>query len=144
MKELKRSNVIRKVMEGVLMQKEAAEMLSVSERQIRRIVRRIEAQGDKGIVHGLGGRIPIGKRWSRWCRGLCSCIARNGFGPLMAEKLREGEGTEVSKESVRTWLMDAGLWQKPQAEGSPKAAAAQGMFWGDAADGRKPSPVFED
>ncbi|MFO0752499.1 MAG: ISNCY family transposase [Thermodesulfovibrionales bacterium] len=114
-KELKRLHVIRKVMEGVLMQKEAAEMLSVSERQIRRIVRRIEAQGDKGIVHGARGKDSNRKAPESLVSRVVQLYREKylGFGPtLMAEKLREGEGTEVSKESVRTWLMDAGLWQK--------------------------------
>ena len=36
-----------------------------------------------------------------------------GFGPtLMSEKLLELEGIEISKETVRTWLIDAGQWQK--------------------------------
>ena len=97
------------------MQKEAAEILSLIERQIRRIVRRIETQGDKGIMHGTRGKDSNRKT----AKSLVSRVVQLyrekylGFGPtLMSEKLRELEAIEVSKESVRTWLMDAGLWHK--------------------------------
>lgn len=50
-KELRRLHVIKKIEEGVLTQGEAAEIVSLSERQIRRIVKRIREEGDGGIVH---------------------------------------------------------------------------------------------
>ena len=55
-KELKRLHVIRKVMEGTLTQKDAAELVSLSERQIRRIVKRIRQEGDEGIRHKSRGK----------------------------------------------------------------------------------------
>ena len=50
-KELKRLHVIRKVIEGTLTQREAADLVSLTERQIRRIVKRIREEGDGGIRH---------------------------------------------------------------------------------------------
>jgi DNA-binding transcriptional regulator LsrR (DeoR family) len=50
-KELKRLHVIHKVIEGTLTQQDAAGLISLSERQIRRIVKRIRKEGDQGIVH---------------------------------------------------------------------------------------------
>ena len=46
-KEMKRLHVIHKVREGLMRQKQAAEIISLSERQIRRIVKRIRDEGDK-------------------------------------------------------------------------------------------------
>ena len=54
-KELKRLHVIHKVMEGALLQKEAAALISLSDRQIRRIIARITEEGDKGIIHKSRG-----------------------------------------------------------------------------------------
>src|SRR4030042_2277566 len=54
--ELRRLHVSRKVLERAIKQVEAAEILSLSSRQIRRIVRRIRAEGDKGIAHKARGR----------------------------------------------------------------------------------------
>lgn len=55
-KELKWLHVIHKVFEGALTQGQAAEILSLSERQVRRIVRRIRDEGDGGIQHQSRGR----------------------------------------------------------------------------------------
>jgi transposase len=55
--ELRRLHVIQKVLEGIIKQVEAAEILSLSERQIGRIVKRIRSEGSRGIIHKLRGRL---------------------------------------------------------------------------------------
>ncbi len=120
-KEMKRLHVIHKVREGLLKQKQAAEMISLSERQIRRIVKRISDEGDKGIQHRSRGK----ESNRRLPKKLVERVTRlyqeryQGFGPtLMAEKLHELEGIAVSKETVRTWLMESGHWQR-ERKGRP-------------------------
>ena len=54
-KELKQLHVIHKVLEGSLTRRQA-EVVSLSERQIRRIVKRIRAEGDRGYSTDLGAR----------------------------------------------------------------------------------------
>lgn len=89
-KELKRLHVIHKAMEGELTQVHAAEILSLSERQIGRIVKRIREEGDKGIQHRSRGR----ESSRRLPKRLKDRVVRlylekyKGFGPtLTAEKL---------------------------------------------------------
>jgi transposase len=112
-KELKRLHVIRKVIEGTLTQKDAAEIVSLSERQIRRIVARIREEGDGGIRHKSRGK-PSPRKLS--CKQRTVDLYQNtypDFGPtLFAEKLAEREGISVSRETVRTWLKEDGLWHK--------------------------------
>src|SRR4030043_805346 len=114
-KELKRLHVIHKVLDGGLRQVEAAGILSLSERQIGRMVKRIREEGDKGIQHRSRGKESN--------RGLPKKLIDRvvwlyqkkyqGFGPtLTAEKLFEVEGIDISKETVRTYLLKAGQWQK--------------------------------
>jgi transposase len=50
-KELKRVQIIGKVLERGIKQVEAAEILDLSSRQIRRIVKRVKLEGDKGVLH---------------------------------------------------------------------------------------------
>jgi transposase len=114
-KELKRLHVIHKVVEGSLTQVRAAEIITLSERQIRRIVKRIGAEGDKGIQHRSRGKESNRKA----PKGLIERVTRlyrekyRGFGPtLTAEKLLELDGIALSKETVRRWLIEAGQWQK--------------------------------
>lgn len=112
-RELKRLHVIRKVMERALTQKEAAGLVSLTERQIRRIVKRIREEGDEGIRHRSRGRpsnrkLPLKERIVRLYRKRYP-----DFGPtLFTEKIKEREGITVSRETARTWLLEEGIWKK--------------------------------
>jgi transposase len=97
----------------------AAERLSMSGRQGKRIWKRYQAEGAKGLVHRARGRPsnrkldPDSKRQS-----LELCRTRlEGFGPtLAAEKLAE-VGLMVSHETLRRWLIVEGLWKKKRKRG---------------------------
>jgi transposase len=112
-RELKRLHVVRKVIEGTLTQKDAANLVSLTERQVRRIVKRIREEGNEGICHRSRGKpsrrkLPFKERIVQLYRKTYP-----DFGPtLFTEKLAEREGIAVSRETVRTWLMEDGLWQK--------------------------------
>jgi transposase len=112
-RELKRLHVIRKVMEGALTQRDAAGLISLTERQIRRIVKRIREEGDEGIRHKSRGRpskrkLPFKERIVELYRERYP-----DFGPtLFTEKLQEREGITVSRETVRIWLIQEGEWKK--------------------------------
>jgi hypothetical protein len=113
--ELKRLHVIGKVQEKVIRQVKAGEILSLSVRQIRRIVKRVKAEGDRGVVHRSRGRFSNrafpGKNKERVIE-----LYREkyeGFGPTLAvEKLWERERIELSKETLRGWLIESGDWKK--------------------------------
>ena len=103
------------VMSGKRTQREAGRLIGLSERQVRRLLRRLEAAGDGGVVHQLRGR-PSNNRFdaSKRDRALALCRTRYaGFGPtLAAEKLCEVDGIDVSVETLRGWLFSEGLWQR--------------------------------
>ena len=112
-RELKRLHVIRKVMEGTLTQRDAAGLISLSERQIRRIVTRIREEGDEGIRHKSRGR-PSKRKLPFKQRIVSSTgapIPTSGL-PCSRRSSTEREGITVSRETVRTWLMEAGEWKK--------------------------------
>jgi hypothetical protein len=112
--ELKRYQLINKVFDKHIDQQEAAELLGLSDRQVRRIVRRVRIEGERGVIHRLRGlkgcrRIPDNIR----SRVLELYRERyNGFGPTLAsEKLLELDHLRVSDETLRLWLAADGLWQ---------------------------------
>lgn len=114
-KELRRLHVIHKVIQGELTQAEAAGFVSLSERQIRRIVRRIEREGDEGIRHKSRGRQSNRKTPKKLSERIVKLYRQKyqGFGPtLAAEKLFEIDGIDISKETLRTLLINCGDWQK--------------------------------
>jgi transposase len=114
-KELKRLHVIHKAIEGVITQRQAAEMISLGERQIRRIVKRIREEGDGGIQHQLRGRQCNRKLAKKLADRIVELYRQKykGFGPtLTSEKLSEYDGISVSKETVRAYLIGSGEWKK--------------------------------
>jgi hypothetical protein len=113
--ELKRLHVIEKVLEGIVKQGEAAEILSLSSRQIRRIVKRIRSEGSRGIIHRSRGR-PSNRRIPDKIRDKVIQLYRKqyqDFGPTLAsEKLLERNGIRISDETLRLWLLATGDWRK--------------------------------
>jgi transposase len=113
--ELRRLHVIEKVLEEVIKQVEAAEILSLSGRQIRRIVKRIRKEGSKGIIHRSRGK-SSNRRISDKIRERVIELYRTqyrDFGPTLAsEKLLERNGIRINAETLRKWLIGTGDWKK--------------------------------
>jgi len=113
--ELKRVHVIRKVQEKVIKQVEAGEILCLSSRQIRRIVKRVRGEGDRGIIHRSRGR-SSNRAFPEEVKDRAIELYREkylGFGPTLAvEKLLERDGMELSDETLRGWLIGSGDWKK--------------------------------
>ncbi len=114
-KELKRLHVIQKVVERGVKQIEAAEILGLSSRQIRRIVKRVRLEGDKGIIHKSRGQ-PSKRRIPDTTRDKIIHLYRSqygDFGPTLAsEKIQERDHLAVSDETLRLWLIASGDWKK--------------------------------
>ena len=88
--ELRRLHVIHKAIEGMIKQSEAAAILTVSSRQIRRLVKRVRTEGDRGILHKARGK-PSNRRFPKEVKNRAIELYRKkyeGFGPTLAsEKL---------------------------------------------------------
>jgi len=114
-----RERDVLKVMSGVLKgertQVEAARLLRRCERQIRRLARRMKAEGDQAVVHHLRGK-PSNHRLAAAVRQQVLELYKSryaDFGPTLAsEKLAEEHGLEVAKETLRQLLLSEGLWQR--------------------------------
>jgi transposase len=114
-RELKRLHVIQKAIEGSLRQTEASEMLSLSIRQTGRIIIRVKEEGAQGVVHRSRGRESNRKLPQEVKDEVLGLYRKNyeGFGPTLAqEKLLERDGIKISDETLRLWLIEAGLWKK--------------------------------
>lgn len=106
--------VMQLVVDGQRTQAEAARLLRRSVRQIRRIQRKLEADGDAALVHGLRGQPSNHRHQSSLRRRVVKAYrSRYGdFGPTLAcEKLAE-EQLHVGVETLRRWLLAAGLWER--------------------------------
>ena len=114
-RELKRLHIIHEALNKKLKQFEAADILGLTDRQIRRIVKRVRKEGDVGIVHKSRARASnraIPKKMKDRVITLYKDKYK-GFGPtLAAEELFEIDKIKLSDESLRNWLIECGEWKK--------------------------------
>src|SRR5690242_13766389 len=106
---------LKRARDGKLTQREAAERMGVSERWVRKLLRRMNKQGDTVVIHGLRGRTS-NRKIPGQTRETALTILRSpewhDFGPTFAaEQLGKRHGIEVGKETLRSWMMEAGLWK---------------------------------
>ena len=106
---------LRKTKKRLITQKQAAEELGLSVRQVKRLIYALKRRGDKAVIHGLRGRPSnqrIGKSVEEEAIQILSADLYKGFGPTLAsEYLAEKHDIEVSKETVRQWMIRAKLWR---------------------------------
>jgi len=110
--EIKRLRLIHQALEKKISQQEAAEVAGLSSRQMRRLMRRIQQEGDRGIVHRQRGR-PSNRRIAERIRQKVLHLYEQhygDFGPTLAsEKLGERHRISIHAETLRLWLRQAQL-----------------------------------
>ena len=106
---------LKRAKEGRVSQREAAERIGVSERWVRTLLKRMGRRGDGVVVHGLRGRPSNSKLPSETRRQALKILKQpdwHDFGPTFAsQQLAKRHGIEVSDETVRKWMIGAGLWK---------------------------------
>ena len=114
---LQKSQIIAGVLGKKYQQIEAAEILGLSDRQIRRLVKRVREQGESGVVHGLCGRRSNHAHEERFKSKVLEIYAGRyaDFGPTFAsEKLLSVEKIRIHPETLRLWLKGSKehVWQR--------------------------------
>jgi len=133
-RERKRMTVMTRVSEGMLKLRMAAEMMAVSYRQAKRIHRRYRQEGDAGLVHRGRGRSSNRMRPVAERKRAVELYAQHfaGFGPLLAsEHLATDYGIEVDHETLRQWMLNAGLWESRRRREAHRAARERRPRRGD-------------
>ena len=104
--------------EKKITQKVAAERMGVSARWVRKLLRKLKRNGDGAVVYGLRKR-PSNRKIAEAVRQRAIELVRSeysDFGPTLAsEYLSENYALEVSKETLRKWMIEAKLWRAKQA-----------------------------
>ena len=112
--EIERTSIIEQVARKQMKQGKAGQILKVGSRQIRRMVRAYRLNGAKGLVSKCRGRVSNNRCEEGLKEESMALIHQHyaDFGPtLAAEKLRERHTLLVSKETLRQWMIAAGLWK---------------------------------
>jgi transposase len=117
-KEVNRLEAMQRVDEKRMKQKAAAELLGISERQVKRLLRKYRQQGPSGLVSKQRGKASNNQMAEKTRRKVLDLLKSKykGFGPTLAcEKMVEVEGLKISDESVRQMMMAEGLWKAKKA-----------------------------
>lgn len=117
-REIDRLKVIQNTIDGRFKQAEAAQMLGISDRQIRRLCDRVRKDGNRGVIHGLKGQ-PSNHRLPQWYKDDALALVKQhypDFGPTFAnEKLFDNHGIRISTNTLRKAMLVEGLYMaKPQ------------------------------
>ena len=112
-RELDRLQVLVRVTEKRLTQREAAQELGVTERQLRRLLATYRADGPAGLASKRRGRRSNNRLPEAAKAHVVELVKERyvDFGPTFAqEKLEELHGMRVSVTTLRSWMTEAGLW----------------------------------
>jgi transposase len=119
-KELKRWHLMELVKVGKITLREAGEKIGVSYRQAKRIGRAIRERGIRGLVHGNRGR-PSNNRLNESLGKKVLKLSKEVYWDFndthFAEKLRECEGIDLNRETVRKLRREAGMAPKRRRRG---------------------------
>ncbi len=122
-REITRLEAMQRIKDKRLTQKEAARMLGISVRQVKRLYRAYKVQGARGLVSQRRGKPSNHRLEAATIQRAINLIYERyrDFGPTLAhEKLTEVHGLKLSDESVRRLMIAEGLW-KPKRAKEPSA-----------------------
>ena len=119
-KELGRAEMLSRVAGGGLKLVDVAELLGLCYRQTKRLWSRYRQGGAQALQHGNAGR-PSNRAKPKKFREQVLRLVRSKyggeveerFGPtLAAEHLESDDGVRVDAETLRRWMLAAGLWSR--------------------------------
>jgi len=116
--ELSRYDTLRRFERGELRIEDAVMLLGVGRRQVYRLLGRLRRDGPEGLVSSKRGR-PSNRAFKAEMRTNVLSLVRehyHDFGPTLAgEYLAERHEIRISHETLRKWMIQAGLWRDRDA-----------------------------
>ena len=113
-KELSRYGIMEKTETKAMSQKEGAELLGISERHYRRLLKRYRENGVEGLISKKRGK-PSNRRCPDKIKEKTLKLLKGkykDFGPTFAsQKLEKDEQIKLSRETLRLWMIEEGLWK---------------------------------
>ena len=116
--ELSRFDTLKRVQRGELRVEDAGILLGLKRRQVFRLLKRMRSEGASGLVSRKRGR-PGNRRYDDSFRDQVIALVRehySDFGPTLAkEYLAERHGITLACETLRQFMISAGLWKDRDA-----------------------------
>jgi len=121
--EIEKIAVIESIDAKKITQKEGSKRLGLSSRQMRRLQKIYKAEGPQGLIHKKIGK-PSNHIIKPEIKATVIALIKAhyaDFGPkLAAEMLKTRHKIEISKETSRQLMMEAGLWKGKLRKDSPE------------------------
>ena len=116
--EQERYDTVRSCIRGDITNREASYRLGLKIRQVQRLKKKIEENGEQGIIHGLKGKIAHNKTEEVEIKKVVKFLQEKkhrDFGPTFAqEKLVE---IKRSRETIRSIMIKNDLWKAKTRRG---------------------------
>jgi hypothetical protein len=113
-RELRRLEVLQDLDRRRLTPAAVGQLLGLERRQVFRLLKAYRSEGPSGLISKRRGRRSNRRKPEALRRAVLTIIRQWywDFGPtLAAEKLREDHGIAVGRETLRQWMIEAGLWR---------------------------------
>lgn len=127
-----RIEVMARVAAGMLSLKQAAQLLGLSYRHAKRLSQRYQRGGSAGLAHGHTGHRSNRAKPDEVRELALAFVRERGvdtFGPaLAASELASETGLIVSHETLRRWMLEAGLWTGSRTRQPVRAFATSAHF----------------
>ncbi|HEX8881765.1 MAG TPA: ISNCY family transposase [Candidatus Acidoferrum sp.] len=119
-RELERVGVLARVRSKQLLLVDAGRLMRVSYRQAKRLWKRYREEGAAGLKHGNAGRSSNRAHGAKFRHRVLQLVRRKYSGPvgerfgptLAAEHLSSEDGLKIDAETLRRWMLEAGLWSQ--------------------------------
>jgi transposase len=115
--EWSRLEVVQRVKQKTLKQREAAELLGLTERQVKRLCKLYEEEGASGLISKRRGRPSNNRLAEKTVKKARELLGTHyhDFGPTLAHEKLTIKGVSLSVEAVRQLMIAEGLWQVRRA-----------------------------
>lgn len=111
-REARRLHILHQALERKVTQREAAGLMGLSDRQVRRLLKRVRVEGAEGICHRARGKAS-NHRIPKRVKARALTLFRDKYRDFnlvhATEKLGEVHGISLHAETLRLWLHAAGI-----------------------------------
>lgn len=133
-KEIRRLEVLQALAAGSLQQAQAARLLDLSVRQVKRLWRRYRQGGPAALASARRERVPNNALDPALKTRVLELYRANyaDFGPTFAaEKLQQRDAITISRETLRKWLIAEDLWKAAKRRATPRPPRARRQCFGE-------------
>lgn len=128
--------MLQRVISKTITQKDAAQSLGITDRQLRRLLVIYQADGTPGLAHKSRGK-PSHNSLLPTTKAEAIALVKTkypDFGPtLAAEKLEERDGITIGTETLRKLMIQQGIWQHKQRKATHRTRRERRACYGDMA-----------